>query len=342
MSTGKLLKDRLGLSKVNNIILTRLIGTSQRIYFVWFDSMRPKFPLTRGRIMKFPYTAMVYYGHELEGSSPKKATFGPMMDIDEFNFKLTGVIFISIDLAGMKFNKDQNLTKVGESVKTLLEYPSVGIHSFFLEGYNIADLRQNAIDSHTQGHFSDRQNQSTGSELADLSWNDKNKRATGKDRYTSTLTLTYKVTPTQGGRSQANFTKDGTQTGTKQKYTIKVQFQDINGWIESRQAFLNDINDQDRKEFMDAIIKEAEVKVFSDDPSWVLQGHFYNAAELDYSIFPYPSSLPAPTGYWAKIKTGSSEVPYFSISKHVMEVLETIPNHSNKIIDMIKSKYQEN
>ncbi len=277
---------------------------------------------------------MAYFGSEIQKDEHKKATFSPLMAIEEFNSTLTGSVFITVDLAGHKFTNYRGLLiPVEEDIKAR---PSMEVFPIFLnEAYKISDLRQNAIDDHTQAWYDELANSHHSSFLYQLTWSDRNTRATTK--YTSTLTLVYRVTPSAGGKGQT-FTKGGSPSKRKAFYTVKVQFQEINKWVENRPAFL-DLSDADQKEFIDGVIQDAEVKVFSDDPSWVLQGHFFNAAKLDYSLFEYPSSLPLPTGRWARIKTGSTVTPYYSLSKHVMKILERIADDSDDIVKKIKDAY---
>ena len=204
--------------------------------------------------------------------------------------------------------------------------------------YTISDLRSNAPNPHEKKFLKTRQKKGEqGSFLVGLSWNDRNKRAVGKERYTSTLTLTFKIQPTYKD-SQGNYTKKGNQTGTKKNYQIKLQFQAINDWVESRQAFL-EFTKGEQVEFIRGIIKGADIKIWSNDPSWLYQGHYENAVELDYSLYEWPGNIPRAKGRWAMIKTGSTTTPYFSLSKHMIEVLTVIPFIPDEIASMIRKEY---
>jgi hypothetical protein len=149
--------------------------------------------------------------------------------------------------------------------------------------------------------------------------------------------LTFQVKPTYK-QSQGNYTKQGSETSKKKSYTVKVQFQKINDWLESKQTFL-ELSKGEQIEFIRGIVKGADVKIWSDDPSWLYHGHYENAVELDYSLYPWPG-LPKAKGTWATIKTGSPTTQYFSLSKHMIEVLTVIPFIPDEIAGKIRTKYE--
>ena len=88
------------------------------------------------------------------------------------------------------------------------------------------------------------------------------------------------------------------------------------------------------------LIHFADVRIWADDPSWLYQGYYQNAAELDYSLYDFPPNIPKAQGHWAMTKTDSSVVPYFSLSKHVIETLTIIPFLAPEIAKMIREKYE--
>lgn len=335
MTSGEKIKIELGLENFPYVKISRLVGTNQRILFVWYDSYRSSRPLLYRTIKSWPFVAAPIFGNTILDGKPEKGLMTPPMTIQDYNGNIQGAVIIAVDLAGRRFvNFNNDLTKVIESTKNR---PNISFH-IINEGYTVADLRQNGIDAHTAGFYSDRQRRGLHPPiLMAVSWNDKNWRAVGKDKYTSTLTLAYKVAPTFGA-SRGNTTKTGGNQ-VKTFYTVKIQFQGINEWIESREAFLNDLTPAEQLEFMKGIIAGAEVKVHSDDMSWLYQSGWENGSKLDYALYPFPERIPSQRGIWLQRKTGDSTPPNFIITKHIMEVLDAVLDGANEIVAAIIQKY---
>ena len=332
--TGEILKKNLGLDKFRYVKIARALVSSYKILFVWYDSRRPNVPLTTHRIRKFPWTTMIFSGTDLLRGTDRGTMFAPPITIEDFNGMIRGALIITVDMIGNNLIDTRAFTKKFKDSKIV----PIKI-KFNLDEYTISDLRSNAPNPHEKQFLKTRQTKGEqGTFLTGLSWNDRNKRAIGKEKNTSTLTLTFNVRPTYKG-SQGNYTQKGTQTGTKKNYQVKIQFQNINDWVESRQAFLG-LTKGEQIEFIHGIIKDADVKIWSDDPSWIYQGNYENAVELDYSLYSWPSNVPKAKGRWAKIKTGSTTTPYFSLSKHMIETLTIIPFIADQIAKMIREKYE--
>jgi len=280
-------------------------------------------------------------------SFKKPAMMTPLIDLDKFNGLIRGALFTTIDISGYHMiDGTQFKENVTEEFASLY-YFGENLEKIIEDGYSIPDLFNNVQNPHELNFYKDREENGTHiSNITQVSWNDKNWRAIGGDRNTSTLTLTFKVKPTYD-TPKFVFKKDGGKTHAN-NYTIRIQFQDINSWVENRKAFL-DLDPIDKKEFMDSVLKFAPVKLWSNDPSWMFRGSYENATDLGYSMYDFHKQG-IPTQDPSKVNSaynkyyrpyGSKKPAIFTLSKHMIEVLKKLPDMSNTIINLIIQKYGE-
>ena len=83
------------------------------------------------------------------------------------------------------------------------------------------------------------------------------------------------------------------------------------------------------------MINNATAKISSDDASWLYQGMWQNATDLDYAIFPYTG--PKGKGEWSNRHMG--EDPAIYISKHIREVFQQIKKDASKISGVLRKRY---
>lgn len=347
-TSGQLIKHQLGLENFPNIKISRLLGHTYPVYMIYFNSHNTRLPILRHTVAKAHFTSKLFFGTD---SFKKPAMMTPLIDLDKFNGLIRGALFTTIDMAGYHMIDKNEFQKVKESIendiKTSIYYFGENLVQLTEDGYSIPDLFNNIKNKHELDFYKDRQTNGTHiSNITQISWNDKNWRAIGGDRNMSTLTLTFKVKPTYGIPDFV-FTKTGSKTNANE-YTIRVQFQDINAWVESRSAFL-DLNIADRKEFMQSVLKLAPVKLWSNDPSWMFRGSYENSTDLGYSMYDFhkqgiPAQDPSQTNsaYNKYYRPHGSEKPaIFTLSKHMIEVLKKLPELSDEIIRLIAQKYGE-
>ncbi len=250
---------------------------------------------------------------------------------------------MTVDFAGHQLINDRLFTKTFKSKNQIkIKYykydESTGLFvnpkvlefvndkPFNLDEYTIADLRKDAPTPHAKKFLKIRQKDGEqGSFLTDVSWTNNN------------LNLIFLVKPTYTD-SQGNFTKGGAETTTKKNYTVKVRLQEVDKILINKSIFLN-LSKGEQILALRLLISSADILLHSDDPSWIMHSSYENASELGYSIYPFPSGIPKATGRWAQTKTGSSETPFFSLSKHAIEVLTILPFIPDQIAKMIREKY---
>jgi hypothetical protein len=117
MSTGENLKHSLGLDSFNFVRINRAIAGSKKIYFVYYDSRRPNFPITNYRVREWPFVSEIFDGFNLEKGKPSKITHTPLMDIRDFKGSLQGALVVAVDLAGSFQINIENMQPVAESIK---------------------------------------------------------------------------------------------------------------------------------------------------------------------------------------------------------------------------------
>jgi len=348
-TSGQLIKHQLGLDNFPNIKISRLLGHTYPLYLIYYNSHNLKLPILRHTVAKAHFTSKVFFGTD---SFKKSAMMTPLIDLDKFNGLIRGALFTTIDIAGYHMIDKNRFKKVKEGKENVesdfdasLYYFGESLEKIVEDGFSIPDLFNNVSNPHELEFYNDRQQSGSHvSNITQISWNDKNWRALGADKNTSTLTITFKVSPTYGVPKFV-FKKDGGKTNAP-GYTIRVQFQDINAWVESRFAFL-ELEPRDQVEFMDAVLKLAPVKLWSNDPSWMFRGSYENATDLGYSMYDFhkqgiPTQDPSQNNsaynkYYRPY--GEPKPAIFTLSKHMIEVLKKLPDLSDDIIRLINKKY---
>lgn len=318
MGSGMDLKLSLGLEDFENAKISRVLTSSKKILVVYYDSFRPQIPITNARVRKNHRVATVWNGAALADGENKHTIMTPLLDLEDYNGSTKNALIIPIDLAG-----DNRIDK--RKFSRVFENEEEGYMTYLnLKEFTVSDLRANAATTHDKEFAVQRRADGiTGSFLNSVRWN----------KATNLLTALFKVKPTFGA-SQGNFTKNGTPKRGK-NYTVKLQFENVESFLGKRIDFL-DLSKGEQIKKVRRMIKEANVRVWSDDPSWLLQGHFENAFELGYSVFAFPTSIPKAEGRWAEIKTGSVSTPYFSLSKHVQEVLRVVGFNADTLAKEIR------
>jgi len=159
----------------------------------------------------------------------------------------------------------------------------------------------------------------TGSFLKGVDWDEKN----------DGLILKYDVVPTYKKDIKVvdNFGKIKGAT----KYNIEIMFEDVEKNLGKKKEFLA-LKKNEQIELFRIMLKKGTIKVNSNDFSWYFQGGLENASELGYAIKPFKGVKGK--GIWSR--RHRNEVPAIYITKHIIEVMKTIPFLVTKIVSMIK------
>lgn len=193
-------------------------------------------------------------------------------------------------------------------------------------GFKLKEYVKDIPSKRNEKFYKERlDNGKTGSFLIDVDW----------DENSDSLTLKYRVVPTFD-------TKVGTTTKnstfkTDKEYHVEIQFEDIDKFLGSKEDFFSVLNKRQQDDLFGILVKDGTVKVHSDDFSWYWQGAWENADQLGYAIYSFTGTKGK--GIWSKRHKGESPAIY--ITKHLIEVIKTIPFIKNTIVKMLRDKYQK-
>lgn len=335
-TSGQKLKRELGLESFPHVKYRRFMSSTNYLFVVYYNSHAPERPITNRLLKKIKIINILRINPD-----EHKFIISPAFDLETYDGDLSRKAIICIDICGYQIAHSELLDESKIDIKTIKPFIFLeSIYKLFEEkGYTIPDLRKNAWNPHEKKFYDIRmEHGSHGIKLMELWWNDRNTRAVEPERYSSTLTLIFKVTPTW--EQEVKNLSPTLQKSVKDHYVFKLQFRNINQFIGTREEFLS-LDKSDQVDFIKQIMRIVPVRLWSSDYSWYYQGNFENAVTLDYSIYKWPKNAPRATGRWAKIKTGSTSRPYYGLSKHSIEILRKMPLFINKIVKMINYLYQE-
>lgn len=311
------LKKIFHLEKFKICKIQRCLNSPIPFYYIYFDSKFIQSPITTGRINQNQnITKLVYSNYNL-----KDMKFTPLMDLDDFNGSLRGRLFCTIDLCGQYYQNQKMFT---ESVQTnkLKSYLLGNIYQLLEgSGFNIADLRKNAVSNITKKYYKLRHSDEghQGSTLESVIW----------DQSLDSLLLQFFIIPTYKQKVKT-VDINGNQK-TDNHYEVEIMFEEISKWLGTKKEFLN-LQPKEQISKIREMIKKGEVKIHSNDMSWRFQGGESNAADLGYEIYDFKG--PKGKGIWSKRHMG--ENPAIYITKHILEVLTVIPFIPQEILKMIK------
>jgi hypothetical protein len=173
------------------------------------------------------------------------------------------------------------------------------------EGLTIPDLRANSISSLNKKFLNVRRKEGeSGSVLEGIKW-DENK---------DSIFLTYNIAPTYS-TEVTNYDPEGNEY-LDNRYTAQIEFLNVSNYIGTKKDFL-EFTPKEQGQLILQMINDAEVKLWSSDPSWRMQGSMENMTDLDASVYPYTG--PKGKGIWNQ-RHGSE----FHLSKHILEILNQI------------------
>lgn len=318
MTSGERLKHNLNLSNLRYVKIARAISTPQPLYFVWYDSRRPRFPVTVASIMRKPSVSQLFRGSDgyIEGIR----TTPPIL-IEDFNATLSRALVVTIDMAG------HNLID-----RNVFENTSYVLPPHKLSEYlTLSDLKSHGMSDFTRTHRRTRTRaQGDENRLATLVDVDVNEQEDHVTFYflTEATTAIYPDDHTYG---EVDPDRSFTITpNADRSYTLQIRILNFFEWL-STYPEKSEITRQDIVEVFDT----AYVQVFSDAPSFHWQGVNYYASQLDASI--YPTDI-APRVWNADHLHGSG--PYVA-DKHLGGLLRHISFFEQQMASMLTRKLRD-
>lgn len=290
--TGEILKKSLGLENLKSVKISRIALSSYPILMVWYNSYRPKMPITRFSIKHWPYTAMIFHGTDLYHGTDKVPAMTPPMDIEEYNGLLRGTLVIPVDMSGYKFIDDKKLTRKFESSETEVKnIPQWLIHLDEFTVYDLADSGN--ISNFTSTWRKDRNRvmgggASKNTKLIDCIVDEGDGSVTfqflteatelGTAQPSKTIDSPYRFY--QGDKQEVDPNNLRLKRNTGKVYELQIKVLNALEWIKAFEG------EKLSKKEMKQILEASDVQIFSTSPSFQMQGFNYWNSQLDTSIHP--------------------------------------------------------
>lgn len=266
--SGVELKKRLGLDKIDHVMISRVIGFSVPIYYLWYDTSR-RIPITWNLIRYSPIISRLRFAPDLE----KDVTMTPLIDIEDFNANLSNGIYITVDLAGKRLASD------------------------LLEFVTLKDLNQGVDISAITKRTIQQRSANNGSETA-------NTKLTGSDIKGGHAFFYFSVDPTldEEGDKLYKPTLNTTEKGKlipspDGMYHVTLKLLNFMDWYNTKPDGY-EVKAKDIKEVLDT----AYVQIHSDSPSFWYQGFAMRLSALDGAVH----TPKVDKGMW-KSKHGNSD-----------------------------------
>lgn len=341
--TGIKLRKELGLENFTNVKIVRIVISSYATYFVFYNSNRPNMPITNFALRKWPFTAMMYHGTDLYHGSDKIPPMTPPMDISDFNGKLKGSLFVAVDLAGYRFIRDKNLSKVFEGTYKVPNHSKEPI--WYFEG---------KLDEITLFDLNDKDNMSG---FTKTWWKDRN-RIMGNaaqntklidcvvDEAEGSVTFQFLTESTELGSKKPNKNIDSPYRfykgdkmevdppsmklarNTSKVYELQIKVINALEWID---AYIE--GETIGKNEVKEMLRVSDVQIFSTSPSFQFHGFNYWNTQIDSSIYPETRKPQR----WDKVH-GDGEA---FLDKHLGSLLFSIEFFLNPMASMMQSKLKQ-
>lgn len=132
-----------------------------------------------------------------------------------------------------------------------------------------------------------------------------------------------------------------TATGKMYKsdhYEVIIQFDFVKEFLGTKKEFEN-LNFKEKVNKFRKFLKETKLRVQSNDMSFYWQGAFENLDNADATVYPFPKQKTKGKQIWSMKHKNRKYALY--LSKHLVEVLSTLPFLITKIVKMIDGKSEE-
>ena len=165
----------------------------------------------------------------------------------------------------------------------------------------------------------------TGSFLQFIDWNE-------KQNY---IRLIYHIIPTYNKKVKI---VSSTKTGNVYKsdhYECILELEDVNQIIGDKKYFLS-LKPKEQEKTLRNFINNTTIKVQSNDMSFTFQGAWENLSNALKSVYSFPIGIPRGKQIWSIRHKGEKNALY--ITKHLIEVIGTVPFLISKICKMIREE----
>jgi hypothetical protein len=311
MTVGEKIKSTLNLTQFPNVYITKgLRSGSKSIYYIFFNSAYPQVKINHTKLKRMQ-NVDILRGEHLERGEVRPIEYFPFQKLEDFNSSVKNAYIVLYDIAGM--NKFLRYDYFSEST----HYSSSDFYTDLIKGFSDVQLKvyQNRLNELTIPQL--KQIDSLTSDLTKKYKDIRDKvqgrantntkflkteviEETGSIRFyflteaTSELEkqgkVGHKLTPEP--KKQFNPTTNKLESNPSQTYTLIMQLENIipnNAYSGEPWIYVYDGEIINSKLILD-LIEVADVKLFSNDPSFTYQGFSYKLTNLNANI--YPNTIP--------------------------------------------------
>lgn len=324
MTTGQYIKQKLKLSKINNIKICRVDNFYPITYIIFYNTRFPNHPIVYQNINNFPFVSMIYKGNN-NLNTPKLL---PLFDLEDFNSVLTNRFFITVDLSYYNLINKKMYEEVKEEDFKCSCFFNLDeeVTIYDLKGMSDVSLFKRTKKTRSKVYGSE----SKVAKIIDLTVN-KEEDWIQYDFLTEVSEKVYKPnTKFKEVDPKNNFQLVDNPSKT---YTINLRFLNVFKYLETKPNFdkKRELTKLDIKD----VLKVCNVLVFSSSPSFHWIGVNYNLSQLDGAL--YPTDIPP--NYW---KNNKEINDYLWVKdKHLSGVLNNIEFYFNIMAQMLNKKLKE-
>lgn len=167
------------------------------------------------------------------------------------------------------------------------------------KGFTISDMQKNALSQITRKYYDEV---SISKQVVERAYWDKKRKTLNV--VVSNYKEASKTTISMKGRSRSS-----------SFYRVTIRFEQVKTQPTSSAELLH-------------IFDTNTALVHSSDPSWIYQGMWKLASELQYAIHPFPSDV-KDTGVWRAKHMKGHDAPY--VSKHIVAAIDYIKQHPDQV-----------
>lgn len=342
-TSGSVLKRKLGLENFRHVRIARVLGTTKRVFYVFYNSYRPMKVLSKMDITKVPQTAAIFMGDIMQDNEHRPLEYYPItapIYIEQFNGNISSNTFIiAIDLSGSQYVRKEFFSRrFKESTNKIQETVRVYEVEKLEEGITLYDLVKNAGLSDFTKYYASERGRVMGSEtkaskLIDCSVNEKE----GWVEFYFLSEATEKYDSKHLYKEVDPLNNFALKKDPSKLYTITIRIMDFLDWLKAAgETIGSQLVAKDIKE----VLEIADVKLFSTSPSFQYQGMNWSCSSLDASV--YPTDI-APT-VWNTRKNrhnGSIHGGNQILDKHLQRVINQIPFFANPMASMLTKKLHD-
>ena len=285
MKAGEILIKKFGLEEMKNVKIARVLLSTYRIYYVFYDSHLKNSPITPNRIRKSRRVASIFSGGQFTNKNSdsiiRYTPMAPPFSIREFGGDLgANTLIIAIDLAGDRFVNDRGFTnKISESLDK--ECKIKVLHNNKLEELTVYDLIKNQGLSNFTKYYKMERGRVMGSEtrstkLIDLTTNKREDWI--QFDFLSEATEKY-----ASGHKYTEVDPDGFRIipNRSKTYTFSIRILNFYEWLG-----VFDIDEEVTVKDLKDILDVADIQIWDSSVAFNYQGMNYYLSQANASIHP--------------------------------------------------------